>query len=79
MGIITVYLSEKLKNKTIKEMAIGIIFPLLFSISITLFQICKQCHLILIQYFGELAFTPLIDFILILDLGPKAIIFHHLY
>ena len=78
MGVITVYLSEKLaKTKLLKEDgAIGIIFPLLFSIAIILVsKFASNVHLDIDSVLlGELAFTPF-DRLYInnFDLGPKAI------
>ncbi len=78
MGVITVWLTETLtKTKLLSaDSAIGIVFPLLFSIAIILMtrfadatHLCVNCVLL-----GELAFAPFNRMIIFgIDIGAKAL------
>ena len=78
VGVITVWLSETLTNTNLvrEDSAIGIIFPLLFSIAIILITLyADNIHLdsdsVLL---GEISFTPFNRLIINnIDLGPKSI------
>lgn len=77
-GVITVFLVESIqKSGLVKEdTAIGLVFPILFSIGILLIsQNARDIHLDMdAVLLGELAFAPFDRFILNnLDLGPKSL------
>jgi len=79
-GLLTVYLTESLyKTKLVsEESAIGVVFPLLFSIAVLLITLfASNVHLdtdsVLL---GELAFIPFDRLVILgVDLGPKALYF----
>lgn len=78
MGVVTVFLTELLNNTKLvsEDSAIGIVFPLLFSIAIIIIsKYAGSVHLdtdsVLL---GELAYAPFNRFVIFgKDIGPKAI------
>ncbi len=78
MGVITVWLTELLTSTKLlsKDSAIGIVFPLLFSIAIILLtKFAYKTHICAdLVLFGELAFTPFDRLIIFnIDIGPVAL------
>ncbi|MCA9399340.1 MAG: metal ABC transporter permease, partial [Candidatus Omnitrophica bacterium] len=78
VGVLTVSLTELIINtrKLKKDAAIGLVFPLLFSIGVILInKYIQGVHLDAdCVIFGEIAFTPFDRFIVkTLDLGPKSL------
>ena len=78
MGVVTVYLVEKIYETGLvrEDVAIGLVFPFLFSIGIILIsRYAGNVHLdIDAVILGEIAFAPLNRLQLLgIDLGPKAI------
>ncbi len=79
VGLFTVWFTELLHNTNLlnKDSAIGVVFPILFSIAVLLItKFAKNTHLDVEHVvFGEIAFTPF-DRIETLnyDFGPRAII-----